>query len=125
MMADGSWRIEIPGWRPTTVNELLRLHWSERGRRKSSDVATIRVHALLCGADVMATCRRHVDLEISRPCGRPLDEDNVWKSLKDALVRVGLLVDDSPRWCEQGTPTFPRGPLRTVITLTDLEHLEG
>lgn len=122
-IATQSWRIEIPDWRPKTTNELLALHYRARSGAKRIDAEMIGTYAALVGVP-KATGRRRIDLEIRKRMGRSLDEDNAWKSLKDALVRLGLLVDDSPRWCDQGTPTFPRGPRRTVITLTDLDSIE-
>jgi hypothetical protein len=56
---------------------------------------------------------------------RPIDPDGIWKSLCDALVAAGLLVDDSARWCELGSFTQTRGAAKaTRIVLTDLEDLE-
>ncbi len=45
------------------------------------------------------------------------DPDNVNKSLRDALVRCGLLVDDSAEWAECTEPEIEKGKKATVITL--------
>jgi hypothetical protein len=43
-----------------------------------------------------------------------------FKSLLDALVKAGLLVNDSGRWCELGPVTFDRRPPRqTAVILQD------
>jgi hypothetical protein len=42
------------------------------------------------------------------PRQRGADPDAYWKSLLDALVHAGLLVDDSPKWCELGPVRFER-----------------
>lgn len=67
-----------------------------------------------------ATGRRRVSVSVD--CHKtPPDADNVLKSLLDALTACGLVIDDSPAWCELGTVAVARGPRdRTVVTLEDL-----
>jgi hypothetical protein len=116
------WKIEIPLWRPATVNELMKRgnHWSRAARLKNLDLGMIACHLVIANVPE-ATGNRRVGLEIVQPGGRFPDPDNVWKSLLDALVLLGLLRDDSAKWCELAPPVFTRGPLRTVITLTEME----
>jgi hypothetical protein len=47
--------------------------------------------------------------------------DSYWKSLLDALVHAGLLVDDNRQHVQLGEVEFERGTARaTTITLEDL-----
>jgi Holliday junction resolvase RusA-like endonuclease len=116
------WKIEIPLWRPATVNDMTKRgnHWSRAARLKQRDLEMIACYSIVAKVPE-ATRKRRVGLEIVQPIGRFPDPDNVWKSLLDALVLLGLLRDDSAKWCELAPPVFTRGPGRTVITLTDLE----
>lgn len=117
------WKIEIPLWRPATVNDLIKRgnHWSRAARLKNANLDMIVCYSVIANVP-RATGKRRVGLEIIQPRGRFPDPDNVWKSLLDALVRLVLLVDDSAKWCELAPPIFKRGPmLRTVITLTEME----
>jgi hypothetical protein len=115
-----TYRIEIPGWVPTPLNQLMG-HWRGRWGRKKQDKAMVLVHAWKAGIP-LATGRRRVSLAITLPPGqRRWDPDCFWKSCNDALVAARLLVDDSPKWCELGTVSYERtGTLSTVIILEDL-----
>lgn len=99
----------IPGWHPTRLNELLRLHWAKRRKRKMFDAEVLRAEAK-CQGIMPAKGKRRVDLYIRLAKGQKRgDEDNWWKSLLDGLVDAGLLVNDSFDWCERGTIVFERG----------------
>ena len=53
--------------------------------------------------------------------GQEYDSDNLSKSLRDALVEGGWLVDDSPKWLVSGEPRQRRADRpATVITIEDL-----
>lgn len=118
--APAAHRIEVPGWRPATVNELTKRsrHWGAAARLKRRDRRVVAWHAALAGTP-RATARRRVSLSIRQPRGRP-DPDGLWKSVLDALVAAGLLVDDSARYCEMGPAAVAPGPLGTTIELEDL-----
>ncbi len=109
--------IEIPNWVPTNLNKLLRMHWSKRSDRLRADAEMVAMYALKCHA-AHAVGRRKVEVECSFPHHLP-DPDNLTKSLLDALVKCGMLVDDSPYWCSC-VVNVTQGPRRTMITLTDL-----
>jgi hypothetical protein len=52
---------------------------------------------------------------------RGVTPDSYFKSLLDALVSAGLLVDDSAKFCELAPTTYERATRRaSVITLTDI-----
>jgi hypothetical protein len=116
----GTYRIEIPGWVPTPLNQLLG-HWRGRWGRKKADKAMVLVHAWKCRIPP-ADGRRRVSLLITLPPGqRRWDPDCFWKSCLDALVAARLLKDDSSKWCELGTIIQMRtGVLSTTIILEDL-----
>jgi Holliday junction resolvase RusA-like endonuclease len=117
------WKIEVPLWRPATVNDLTKRsnHWSRAARIKQRDLELVACYSIVAKVP-KAIGKRRVGLEIVKARGRFPDPDNVWKSLLDALVLLGLLIDDSAKWCELTPPVFTRGPMtRTVITLTEME----
>lgn len=113
----------VPDWLPTSVNELLRMHYHARARAVRSDCEIVAGYALQARIP-HAAGRRRVRLTFSAPGGRGFKtgdvEDNRRKNLLDALVKCGLLVDDSPKWVEV-TAAAVRGPKQTVIVLEDVE----
>ena len=113
------WRLEIPGWRPALLNELLGRHPMSVARRKAHD-RRILGRALVAYGVPRATGPRGVHLEITGRFGVFPDPDSPWKSLLDALVRCGALVDDSAEFCHWTPATFRRGAPGTVIELRDL-----
>ena len=65
--------------------------------------------------------RRRVHVTFIRP-GPVSDKDNTYALVKvpaDCLIRAGLLVDDSPAWCDLHATTVPGKPTRTIIDLWD------
>jgi hypothetical protein len=120
------YRLEICGWTPTLVNELLHAHPMRAATLKRSDRDLVRGYAFVAGIPA-ALGKRRVSVELHGwPRGRLPDPDAVWKSLLDALVAAGLLVDDSARWCEPVPPTFVRSPRRrTVVTLESVAACEA
>jgi hypothetical protein len=113
-------RIVVPGWHPTTLNELLG-HWRKRHRLKKADRDLIAVYARLALIPPAAGKRR-VSLVLTLARGqRAGDPDSYWKSVLDALVQCGLLVDDNRQSVELGTVEFARGTARqTEIVFEDL-----
>lgn len=109
----------IPLFRPTPLNQLLG-HWARGGRLKKHDRAIVAAEAWSQQIP-KAQGKRRVSLEVTNAGRyRRVDPDAFFKSLLDALVACGLLMDDSPRWCELGTVTQRRGKrLETRIVLED------
>lgn len=67
-----------------------------------------------------ASERRSVAIAFRRP-GRLSDPDNAHAMCKvplDALVRAGLLVDDSPDWVALSVTTISGSPSETVIAIS-------
>jgi len=113
--------LTIEAWRPTSLNVSLRKHHHARAAslRKLADLIAVEAYRQTIPK---AAGRRRVSLRVTLS-GRqkPLDGDNAWKQLLDALTRCGLLVDDSAAWCELGPVAFERGDAtRTEITLEDM-----
>lgn len=91
-----TWTIQIPR-ESKSGNALAYGHWRNRMRDRDGWIVQIR----MLGRHVPpAQVRRRVVFTVYRK--RRLDSDNVSSGLKhcrDALVRCGLLLDDSDRWC--------------------------
>src|SRR4051812_23593183 len=102
------------------VNELM---YSVRSRilLKSRDRAHVRL-ACYNASIPRAVGKRRVSLLISlAPRRKSPDPDSWWKSLLDALVQAGALVDDSDDWCECGPVIYEHGTRSgMVITLEDI-----
>lgn len=117
-----TWIIRVDGWLPERANVLLRCHWSRRRKLLIAAGQHMGLARLLAGVpradDTQA--RRRVSVVYHQPRGPAADPDARWKHLLDALVNAGLLVDDSPKWCELGSVETVRGPRQTVITLEDV-----
>jgi hypothetical protein len=111
----------IEGWHPCRLNQLVGCHWGTRSKRKRLDREVIALEALVQKIP-KALGKRRISLVLTlAPRQRAGDPDSAWKSLLDALVAAGLLVNDSHLWCELGEVRFERGKAqRTVIVLTDL-----
>lgn len=115
--------ITIPQWKPVSVNK-FRNPYARHGLKKK-DAATIHKQCLLVDKIPAAKGKRKVDTHIILKSGkgRPIDPDNVLKSLLDALVKCGMLKDDSDKWCDWTKPTLEKGTgtvWGTRITLEDL-----
>jgi hypothetical protein len=115
-----AYKLVIPAWRPASTNELMK---SVRARIKLKKRDRMFILAYARRDRIPpAVLPRQVSLAITLPPGgRACDPDNLWKSLLDALVHAGLLIDDDHQHCELGPVTFTRGrTLETAITLEDL-----
>lgn len=118
----GVYFLRIPRWQPERLNRLIGCHWATKHRRKRADREMVAGYALAQQIP-RAEGKRRVSLVVTLgPRQRGFDPDSPWKSLLDALVACGLLVDDSGRWVEAGAVTFERGRERgTLIILEDVE----
>jgi len=113
----------IPGWMPASDNQ-FKGHWSKRHRLKRTDRQWVAIGAAVQDIPLAKGKRRVSIIATSdQRGGRLPDPQNLLKSALDALVRCGLLVDDSADWCEVMPPRVERGPERqTMIVLSDVER---
>lgn len=116
-----SWYLFIPAWRPPSLNELLAMHWAKRGRIKKAAYELVGMLAMLAGIP-KALGKRAVRLDIRLDKGmKRYDDDNAKKVILDALVKNGLLKNDSPTWLRDDGITWSRGSdWGTAIYLADL-----
>lgn len=118
----GTQKFQIDNWQPTSVNRLLQLHWYARNALKIADADVVKI-AGLNGNITQAKGKRlvRVTVVLSYRQRRSPDDDNLRKSLLDALVKAGYLVDDSPKWCTVEPFVFLKGPKKaTIIELEDV-----
>ncbi len=125
-MQGRTWKLLIPNWIPTPVNQLMSCHWATAGRRKAADKNLICAYCLTNRLP-LAQGPRRVDLFLTlKGPGRPHDPDAFWKSLLDGLVHARMLIDDDRRYSKQGDVEIEYGAKRqTVIVLTDLYSEPG
>lgn len=101
---------------PPSPNETRGAHWSKAKATRDEAAWAVRAAWLNAGQphfyrydhDAPAI----VDATV-HSSGRPGDSDNAWARLKpiiDAIVKQGLLVDDSPRWLTLGTINHATAP---------------
>ncbi len=93
-----AWSFFVRGYRPPSGNAHRGVHWSRERRLKREAIDAVGLAAVLAGVPA-ATGRRAVKVRVLLgPGRRPYDDDNAGrKVLLDALVTLGLLVDDSER----------------------------
>ena len=113
-----SWTLDVAGKRPPRPGEG---HWAVLQRAKKQWVEYLGWQALsLRVPRCLPGERRRVDITFYRP-GPVSDKDNAYSACKvplDALVRCGLIEDDSPNHIDLVVKTIPAGRSRTVIVLT-------
>ncbi len=119
--------IWIPGWFPVLVNDLRATpmrHWSGPYKRLKADKAIVA--AYFAGSGVAkATGPRRVSMMFIMGKGKRLfDRDAPRKSIYDALKQCGAIVDDSPKWLQDGPVSYARALLEctagSLILLEDL-----
>lgn len=115
--------LKIDHWAPTPLNKLLNAHWAERNRMKRADHDMVYYAAKEANIP-KATGKRRVMLTIIlKPRQRATDPDSPQKSLGDALVKAGLLLNDSHLWVEWEPVRFERGTAKrngSIIVLEDI-----
>lgn len=113
--------LHIANWLPATVNQLLhagRWGW----KLKKADRERVALHAKLVGVPPAAGKRRvTLTLTMGHRMRTP-DPDGVWKSVLDALVKCGALLDDRKECVELAPVRFERAKTKaTTILLEDCE----
>ncbi len=120
-----TWRVEIPGWLPPSVNTLLTRHWAAAGKLKKRAYRVVSVACLVAQVPKAKGKRRVSIVATMGPRGRLRDADGLWKVILDALKACGAIVDDGPRWVELGQIWVERAKERsTCITLEDIPDAE-
>lgn len=110
--------ITIPNHHPAALNQYIGKHWAIGAKLKKLDKEMILGY---CQHVPKATTKRRVDFTIILGKGqKSRDPDAYQKSLGDALVNAGMLVDDSAKWIEWGNVEYIRGIKATLIKLTDM-----
>lgn len=115
------WTLELPGYHPTPLNQLLGRHHFARGRLKKQDAEVIGRAVLLYGVPPAAgkrTVRLHL---VFGPGERGCDPDAYWKTLLDALVQAGALKDDTRNYVlTPAPPEYSRGESRkSYVTIEE------
>lgn len=111
--------LRLPGFIPTTVNELMR-SVGKRIRAKRGDRDLVIFYSRLQGIPA-AQGKRRVDVTITKPNGKFPDPDAIFKSLLDALVHARMLLDDDAEHVVLGPITFERGERSTLVVLEDID----
>lgn len=114
--------LTVPDWLPTRLNELLRMHWAVRRRALKAEAELVAGYAIQARVP-KAEGKRRVSVTFHAPGGRGAktgDSDARLKGLLDSLVKCGLLVDDSPKWCLLGAVECVKGEKKTVVVLEDV-----
>jgi hypothetical protein len=100
---------------PPSLNQTLRMHWSERRRLKQLWIKEIWVAAF--EAKIRSEPRMKSKVEIDRRSPKLLDEDNCYGAIKvvlDALKDCGLIEDDSPEHIELRVSQSRGAPQTTI-----------
>ena len=115
--------LTIPHWNPALLNQLMKNRWEE-SRLKKADSEIVWAIARQERIPIAGGKRRvSIHITLPRKRGRKPDPDAFLKSALDALVKCGMLKDDSDKWCEWTKPTIETGTQDvwgTRITLEDL-----
>lgn len=120
----GALRIVLPLPTPS-ANEWSGKHWSKRYKLKANwskaIAAVVRVAEHRTMTPMRVTIERHM-------AGPGLDPDNLVAGVKpilDAMVTLGLLVDDSARWLELHVSQHKTGKGEPAYTSIVIEEAAG
>lgn len=119
----GSFTLTIPEPTPS-LNTWLALHWAQRQRIKANWLTHVQAQRNNLKIPKATSKRRVV---VTRFGARELDRDNAFggaKGLLDTLKAAGLLVDDSPTWCEYEVYQVPGTKYRERRTEILIEAID-
>src|SRR5947209_8313257 len=92
-----TWTLTVPRWRPPACNSWRGRHWSKAHKLRKAAEQLLATDARQQRIP-QAAGRRRVTVEVVlAPRMRQPDRDAFDKLLLDALVNVGLLLDDGER----------------------------
>lgn len=114
-------KFQIDGWHPISVNKMFAMHWAKRGKMKKQDAEIVKLEGISKNI-TQAKGKRvvRVTVVLGPKQKRPPDDDNLRKSLQDALVKAGYLIDDSAKLSTFEPFVYLRGPQKaTIIELED------
>jgi hypothetical protein len=118
--AAGAWVVTIPGWTPVSVNRLIGCSRFKAADLKRKDADRVAGEVLVAGVP-RATGKRLVAVRYQVPnLSRAQDPDNGSKSLRDALVACGMILDDSASAAVFVEPVVEKGKKATVIRIEDV-----
>ncbi len=115
-------KITIPVVVPS-INETINLHWGARDRLKKSYVAHIQgaIHDQGMKINKLKRAKRR-RLMIYSFRKKELDRDNLYASHKfliDAIKDLGLIWDDSEKYCDLRIFQLPHPEQKTEIFITE------
>lgn len=121
-MAKALLHVVLPFASPSQ-NVTQKWHWSKRAKLR--DQCQLIFRAAARRAKIECPPGRRLRLDIVRSGPRLLDHGNLvggCKPVVDALVREGLLQDDSPKWVDDHyAQTKPaKGAGSTLVTLSEI-----
>lgn len=114
--------LTVPNWTPPRLNQVRGRHWSIEHRAKKQTAELLRLYAIYANIPP-ANCKRSaaIIVTLSSRQKQP-DRDAYDKILLDALVRAGLLMDDSDRGLHGrlSVEFHAGGGKQTLIILEDI-----
>lgn len=114
-----TWTITIPDYLPPSLNELMHCHWRTKHKLKKECLEFVAHY----GRHVLpAVGKRRVLLTYLRTvCHKEMDPDNAKKAILDALVKAGILGNDTEEWVECPDPVQSRSSRNeTTIVIEEL-----
>lgn len=115
---------------PPSVNSLRAIFTPKRGRARLITTAKGRAYyqrvaelVLLAGSPSLGDAEVHMDIQLYRPDNRQRDLSNTRKAVEDALVKAGVLDDDSQIVSDSGSKRHPpdKANPRVEVSITRLE----
>lgn len=100
-------------------NKMLTAHWTVRQRQKREWLEEVML-AMPVGARGQHNNQKK-KVEIISRRSRLLDKDNLYggcKGLIDSLKFYGLIVDDSPEWCDLEVSQEKSKDEKTIVKIT-------
>lgn len=126
VLTNKAWRVFLLGWHAPGLNQLRREYRSHHAYKRL--LATTMDHIVARGGPLPSFGERPVRVRYARTYVRlAMDWDNLGASFKpigDALVRLGVIADDSPRIVRAFSMEQPKAQqateLGTMIEITPI-----